>query len=333
MSTITVSPRASTDSGDGCTLLGTSSEMIRALTEFPANRKCFDCVDINSPRYICFPFSTFVCSCCANIHKEFGHPIKCLNVFVLTASDLSLVQRSNNQTAACKWLAKWTPDCMSEPDPTSPTYNEDARKYIKAKYIEKKWYADEPIFPTNAFLSPPLMCPYMPPAYTPFPPQRDLQYSRSVDRFPYSSQPVPIQPQSDGSLQTAVVDHNSPYYSRSSSPMDFNIPLFPRSLSPQVYSPPSIAVSTSPGQFLLSPQGPLSRSTTAVEGKTSSPTLPQALYRSVSDTSVTGSPKRPDLKVSPVHKNIDKSSIRHKFRVHTLVNKMANLLTPKKLNE
>lgn len=39
--------------------------------------------------------------------------------------------------------------------------------------------------------------------------------------------------------------------------------------------------------------------------------------------------------VSPLaaQKNIDKSSIRHKFRVHSLVSKMANLLSPKKLNE
>jgi len=361
MSTITVSPlflSPTYSGGERCsnTLLETSTEMLKSLMECPANRKCFDCADFNSPRYVCFAQDapTFVCSCCANIHKEFGHPIKCLNVFVLTASDLALLQHASNKTAADKWLAKWSQDIMVEPDPTSPTYNEDARKYIKAKYIEKRWCTDEPITSaseqgtstvfTNAFLSPPLMCPYMPPAYTPmpFPPtQYEFQYSPSVDKSLFMPLPVavPFQFVENSHLQQPAYcapqesDHGVPISrpnsdsnqlddDHSSSPIDFNRPLLTRSLAPQAHSPSR----ASPRSLSLS------RSTTVVAGN-SSPTQ-QSLHRSISDNAVS-SPKRPDLRVSPLpaNKNIDKSSIRHKFRVHTLVNKMANLLSPKKLNE
>lgn len=34
-----------------------------------------------------------------------------------------------------------------EPDPTSATYKEDARKYMKAKYMEKRWVKLPPPLP------------------------------------------------------------------------------------------------------------------------------------------------------------------------------------------
>lgn len=379
MSTIAVSPLClSMDGPARCTILE-SNELLKSLMECPANKKCFDCADITSPRYVCVPFSTFVCSCCANIHKDFGHSIKCLNVFVLTANELDLLRYSNNKTATIKWLAKWAPEIMPEPDPTSPTYDEDARKYIKAKYIERRWCTDEtmtytpeqkPAINANVFLSPPLMCPYMPPAYAPKsspmsqsgfqqpPPFGNPQPFVDGSLFQPLPVPAPFQYTDGADVQQQYnanddmhavskpisIDPHKPYYAHSSSPMDFSMPLLTRSLSPQVYLPADVVVPPSssvpaPRPFLLSPAMPpviqgLSRSTTAVEGKRLSSSLQQSLNRSASDNAV-GSPKRPDLRVSPLpaNKNIDKSSIRHKFRVQTLVNKMANLLSPKKAIE
>jgi hypothetical protein len=54
---------------------------------------------------------------------------------------------TGNRVAADKWLARWTPDAFNEPDSTSPTYKEDARKYMRAKYIEKKWVKLPPPLP------------------------------------------------------------------------------------------------------------------------------------------------------------------------------------------
>lgn len=122
-------------------------ELLNNITNLPENRKCFDCVDDSSPRYLCETFLTFVCSCCASIHQEFGHKIKVLSVFGFTVDEIEILKGTGNKVAADKWLARWNPEQFDEPDPTSPSYKEDARKYMRAKYIEKKWVKLPPPLP------------------------------------------------------------------------------------------------------------------------------------------------------------------------------------------
>jgi len=114
-------------------------ELLNNITNLPENKKCFDCVDDNSPRYLCATFLTFVCSCCASVHQEFGHKIKVLSVFGFTTNEIDVLKETGNRVATDKWLARWNPERFDEPDPTSPSYKEDARNYMRAKYIEKKW--------------------------------------------------------------------------------------------------------------------------------------------------------------------------------------------------
>jgi hypothetical protein len=113
-------------------------ELLNNISNEEENKKCFDCADNSSPRYLCTNFLTFVCSCCASIHQELGHKIKVLSVFHFTVNEIYVLKGTGNRVAAGKWLARWS-DQFSEPDPTSPTYKEDARNYMKAKYIDKKW--------------------------------------------------------------------------------------------------------------------------------------------------------------------------------------------------
>lgn len=129
-------------------LLTECCDLLNTISTYPENKKCFDCCDNYSPRYLCTTFSTFVCSCCANIHhKEFGHTIKVLSVFSFTLNEIYILKETGNRVAADKWLARWRADLFKEPDPTSPTYKEDARKYMKAKYIEKRWVKLPPALP------------------------------------------------------------------------------------------------------------------------------------------------------------------------------------------
>lgn len=129
-------------------LLTECCELLNTISTYPENKKCFDCSDNYSPRYLCATFSTFVCSCCANIHhKEFGHSIKTLSIFSFTLNEIYVLKETGNRVAADKWLSRWRADLFSEPDPTSPTYKEDARKYMKAKYIEKRWVKLSPPLP------------------------------------------------------------------------------------------------------------------------------------------------------------------------------------------
>lgn len=123
-------------------LLEVCNELLIKIRETPENKKCFDCSDTNSPRYVCTDYSTLVCSCCANIHMEFAHSIKCLNLFAFTLNEILSLRDSGNKLAAYKWLATWSPEDFPEPDPTSLNYKENARAYIKAKYVEKRWARD-----------------------------------------------------------------------------------------------------------------------------------------------------------------------------------------------
>jgi len=129
-------------------LLTECCDLLNTISAYPENKKCFDCCDNYSPRYLCTTFSTFVCSCCANIHhKDFGHTIKVLSIFSFTVNEIYVLKETGNRVAADKWLARWRSDMFSEPDPTSATYKEDARKYMKAKYIQKRWVKLPPPLP------------------------------------------------------------------------------------------------------------------------------------------------------------------------------------------
>jgi len=122
-------------------------ELLNTIANQEDNKKCFDCTDNDSPRYLCSTFLTFVCSCCASIHQEFGHKIKVLSVFGFTVNEICVLKGTGNRVAADKWLARWDPAFFNEPDPTSPTYKEDARNYMRAKYVEKKWVKLPPRLP------------------------------------------------------------------------------------------------------------------------------------------------------------------------------------------
>jgi len=122
-------------------------ELLNTIATQEDNKKCFDCTDNDSPRYLCSTFLTFVCSCCASIHQELGHKIKVLSVFGFTVNEIYVLKGTGNRVAADKWLARWDPALFNEPDPTSSMYKEDARNYMKAKYIEKKWVKLPPPLP------------------------------------------------------------------------------------------------------------------------------------------------------------------------------------------
>jgi len=125
------------------------SELLNVIVDLPENKKCFDCsYASNAPRYMCANFSTLVCSCCAILHMDFGHIIKPLSVFVLSLSEIYLLRDIGNKIAAGKWLARWRSD-LREPDPTIPSYREEAKEYIKAKYVEKRWVKLAPSIPIN----------------------------------------------------------------------------------------------------------------------------------------------------------------------------------------
>jgi len=338
-------------------LLESCSELLNAIVDSPENQKCFDCTDKFSPRYLCTNFSTFVCSCCATIHKEFGHTIKCLNVFTFTLSEMYLLKDYGNKIAADKWLALWMPGDR-EPDPTSPTYREDARKYMKAKYIDKKWclieagkskipsYAqqhdDKAPTPyasmtahacafemdsviTNPFPALPGMQQYMSPQRvqepmtfppSPFPASADM--SRHSP-YPYPN-PIPFQ-----FLDTQTID--SEYNS-----CDVPPPLPPRPYEGRANSCRSnlnIASANAEGIFSLSPQMEYVPQMENAEDK-GLPPQSGGMLRSSSENSIA---RMRNLALRSGSTDSDAAhdvGMRAKWKVQGIMNKMADLLSPKR---
>jgi len=347
-------------------LLEACADLLSTITESPDNQKCFDCTDKFSPRYLCTNFSIFVCSCCANIHKEFGHTIKCLNAFLFSLSEMYMLKDSGNKAAAEKWLALWSPEDCPEPDPTSPTYKEDARKYIRAKYIDQRWcirevvktpklsyYAqqhDDKASPpyasmaracdvqmgsviTNPFSVLPGMQQYLSPRVqepSTFPPcpYAHPQYSVQADYSQYRPQlnPIPFD-----LLDTQTIDAVcSPVYN---IPYDVPPPLPPRPALTTHYSRMNLHTKTaSGGVFALSPptQTPHSNMEEVEETAQSS-----GMLRSVSENSI-GARMRglahkssPDICDSEQNEK-SASATKRPWKVHGIMGKMADLLSPKR---
>lgn len=345
-------------------------ELLNVLLECPENKKCFDCTDTTSPRYVCTSFSTFVCSCCAFIHKEFGHSIKCMNAFVLTVDDICILKGADNKAAGEKWLARWIPDDCAEPDPTSPSYSEDARRYMRLKYIDKVWCGPDgaeplnflpqhddkstsPMFRASSYLSPQLVCNCTPQLYVPIPTSQ-CQYAYPQYPALMDAQATRIQPRNIP-IPFQFVDCNlaAVHAELNLSPLLQITNCSSASTSPSCLSPVS-SIDTSPvlqttqldhGSTSLIgdtrtirvkgttsiPLEKLARASTTIEARTSPP--PQHLSRSASEN-VINSP-HPTLSTCTscpldIKDTKKAANVRRKGKIQSIVNKMVSLLTLKK---
>jgi len=339
-------------------LLEACSELLSAIVESPENQKCFDCTDKFSPKYLCTNFSIFVCSCCANIHKEFGHTIKCLNVFVFSLSEMYLLKDSGNKVAADKWLALWMPDddeCC-EPDPTSPSYREDARKYMSAKYIEQRWCLKDVSKPrelppsyaqqhdnkastprmtahacdvqmdcglTSPFPALPGMQQYMSPGMPEqmtFPPCQYVhpKFPTSTDLNQYRPHlnPIPFQLLDRQTMESVC----SPAYG---IPYEVPPPLPPR---PATYEGRALCRSNNKVNVSFSLSPPPMETHLQTEEMDSSQQS-SGMFRSASENSLGASMR--GLNPKPADTHYDKGA-HAKWKVHGLMSKMADLLSPKR---
>merc|ERR1719401_3378793 len=104
----------------------------------PVNKKCADCTE-RGPTYICLDFHTLVCQTCSGIHREFGHKIKGISLSEWSIAEVSSIEAGGNGRAADRWLGRWKADEFPEPDGSDP---ERTREYIRAKYVEKRWWSE-----------------------------------------------------------------------------------------------------------------------------------------------------------------------------------------------
>ncbi|KAF4381029.1 hypothetical protein F8388_011951 [Cannabis sativa] len=69
---------------------------IQSLLKLPENRKCINCNNLG-PQYVCTTFSTFVCTNCSGVHREFTHRVKSLSVAKFTAEEVCALQAGGNE--------------------------------------------------------------------------------------------------------------------------------------------------------------------------------------------------------------------------------------------
>ncbi|KAK7293596.1 hypothetical protein RJT34_16466 [Clitoria ternatea] len=73
-----------------------AERVIRGLLKLPENRRCINC-NLLGPQYVCTTFSTFVCTNCSGIHREFTHRIKSVSMAKFTPEEVTALQAGGNE--------------------------------------------------------------------------------------------------------------------------------------------------------------------------------------------------------------------------------------------
>jgi hypothetical protein len=107
------------------------------IAKIPENKRCADCT-AKGPVYANTTFNTFVCTACSGIHREFNHRVKSISMASFKPDEMKGLLDGGNAVAREKWLARWNPSEVPEPDPGD---TEKLRQFIKMKYIDKRWVA------------------------------------------------------------------------------------------------------------------------------------------------------------------------------------------------
>ncbi|CAJ2674920.1 unnamed protein product [Trifolium pratense] len=112
--------------------------IIRGLLKLPENRRCINCNALG-PQYVCTTFSTFVCTNCSGLHREFTHRVKSVSMAKFTPEEVTAIQAGGNERAKQIYFKGWDPLRHSYPDSSNM---HRLREFIKNVYVERK-YAGE----------------------------------------------------------------------------------------------------------------------------------------------------------------------------------------------
>lgn len=68
---------------------------IRAMQKVGGNKECLDCTE-KGPQSIVLNFSTFVCTVCSGIHREFNHRIKSISMSKFSPEEVADIEAKGN---------------------------------------------------------------------------------------------------------------------------------------------------------------------------------------------------------------------------------------------
>jgi hypothetical protein len=113
---------------------------IRRLQKLPENKRCINCNSLG-PQYVCTTFSTFVCTPCSGIHREFSHRIKSVSMAKFTGAEVAALKAGGNEKARRTFFRGLDPARASLPDSGNP---DNLRDFIKRVYEKRLYTGDKP---------------------------------------------------------------------------------------------------------------------------------------------------------------------------------------------
>ncbi|CAD6333073.1 unnamed protein product [Miscanthus lutarioriparius] len=111
-----------------------NEKIIRGLLKLPGNRRCINCNSLG-PQYVCTSFSTFICTNCSGIHREFSHRVKSVSMAKFTSQEVSALQEGGNERAKEIYFKHW--DLQGPVIDSSDVHR--LRNFIKNVYVERRY--------------------------------------------------------------------------------------------------------------------------------------------------------------------------------------------------
>ena len=118
------------------------AEEVKKIRKDPDNLICADC-PVRSTPYVCIDYSSFVCTECSGIHRKFNHRVKSIAVATFTEKEVDNIRIGGNSVLNRRYLARYKKNKDSFTLPREGD-KEKIEKFIQLKYIDKKWFKDNP---------------------------------------------------------------------------------------------------------------------------------------------------------------------------------------------
>ncbi|VVB04288.1 unnamed protein product [Arabis nemorensis] len=112
-----------------------NEKVIRSLLKLSDNKRCINC-NSRGPQYVCTTFSTFVCTNCSGIHREYTHRVKSISMAKFTSQEVTALQEGGNKRAKEIYFKGLDQQRQSVPDGSNV---EQLRDFIRHVYVNKRY--------------------------------------------------------------------------------------------------------------------------------------------------------------------------------------------------